>query len=56
MTIEQVKEILTGKFELESDREYWVNKLAELERKAETIKNNERYFAAYEKNVPAFNR
>lgn len=44
MTINQVKEILKGKFECIEDREYWENKLKELETKEKTIKENEKYF------------
>ena len=48
MTIEQVKEILKGNFENPDDKIYWQNKLAELERKAENARENEKF---YKKNA-----
>lgn len=44
MTIEMVNEILTGTFTNASDREYWENKKAELERKANNARENAEYF------------
>ena len=45
MTLEQVNAILTGHFEDERDRQYWVEKKKELEQKARTNAENERYYA-----------
>lgn len=44
MTAVEIKEILKGTFTDESDRQYWVNKLAEVERKEANTKENEKYF------------
>lgn len=44
MKAEEIKRILEGQFEDESDREYWVRKLAEAERKARNAEENEKYF------------
>lgn len=44
MTAEAIREILKGRFESESDRKYWENKLAEMERKERNAKENEKYF------------
>lgn len=44
MTIEAIKEILTGTFTSEEDRNYWERKLAEAERKERSARANERYF------------
>ena len=44
MTIEQIKEILTGNFESESDRQYWENKLRQAEIKEARTKENENYY------------
>lgn len=52
MTVNQIKEILKGKFENESDRLYWIEKLEILEAKEATAKNNEKYF---EENI-VYNR
>ena len=40
----EIKEILKGTFTDESDRQYWVEKLAEVERKEANAKENEKYF------------
>ena len=42
----QIKEILKGTFSSESDRQYWVKKLAEVERKEANAKENAKYFEA----------
>ena len=42
--IEQIKDILKGNFTDKADREYWEDELAELERKAANVKENEKYF------------
>ena len=44
MTAVEIKEILKGTFTDESDRQYWVKKLAEVERKEANAKENEKYF------------
>ena len=49
MSIAEVKEILCGEFTSESDRQYWIDKLAELERKEINAKENEKYFKAMAK-------
>ena len=46
MTISEVKEILTGVFNDEADRQYWLDKISEMERKEVTIRENEKYFQA----------
>jgi CRISPR/Cas system-associated endonuclease Cas3-HD len=45
----EIKEILKGKFTDEKDRQYWVEKLAEAERKEANVKENEKYFKAMKK-------
>jgi hypothetical protein len=49
MTSIEIKEILTGTFADESDRQYWIEKLAEVERKETNAKENEKYFKAMRK-------
>lgn len=44
MTAVEIKEILKGTFTDESDKQYWVKKLAEVERKEANAKENEKYF------------
>lgn len=44
MAAVEIKEILKGTFADESDRQYWVEKLAEVERKEANAKENEKYF------------
>lgn len=44
MTIAQIDEILTGRFESEADRNYWVEKRAEILRKMKNAEENEKYF------------
>ena len=44
MSAVEIKEILKGTFTDESDRQYWVKKLAEVERKEANAKENEKYF------------
>ena len=44
MTTVEIKEILKGTFADESDRQYWVEKLAEVERKEANEKENQKYF------------
>jgi len=44
MTIEKIKEILTGRFESAEDRRYWEERLKEEQRKEQTGKENDRYF------------
>ena len=46
MTAVEIKEILKGTFTDESDRQYWVKKLAEAEHKEANAKENEKYFEA----------
>ena len=46
MTAVEIKKILKGTFTDESDRQYWVKKLAEVERKEATAKEKEKYFKA----------
>ena len=52
MTSTEIKEILKGKFESEADRQYWVCKLKETERKEKNAQENENY---YRKNI-VYNR
>ena len=47
MTIEQVKKILTGKFETETDRQYWIDKLEEMEQKEKNATENEDFYKSY---------
>jgi hypothetical protein len=49
MTAVEIKEILKGTFTDESDRQYWVKKLAEVERKEANAKENEEYFKVMKK-------
>ena len=49
MSIAEVKEILCGEFSSEQDRQYWIDKLAELERKEINAKENKKYFKAMAK-------
>ena len=49
MSIAEVKEILCGTFNEEGDRKYWIDKLAELERKEIKAKENEKYFKSMAK-------
>ena len=44
MSAVEIKEILKGTFTDESDRQYWVKKLAEVERKEQTAIENAKYF------------
>ena len=46
MSAVEIKEILKGTFTDESDRQYWVKKLAEIERKEANAKENKKYFKA----------
>lgn len=43
MTSIEIREILKGTFETESDRQYWVDKLAEVERKENNAKETQKY-------------
>ena len=45
MTLDMVNAILTGKFDNENDRQYWLDKKKELEQKEKTNKENERFYA-----------
>lgn len=45
MTSTQIEKILEGKFEKESDREYWIDQLEAAKIREATIANNEKYFA-----------
>ena len=49
MTINKVKEILNGTFADHADREYWERKLSDMERKAATAAENDKYFKAMAK-------
>lgn len=49
MTAVEIKEILKGTFTDESDRQYWVKKLTEVERKEANAKENEEYFKVMKK-------
>ena len=49
MTSIEIKEILNGTFTDESDRQYWVKKLAEVERKEQTAIENAKYFKKMKK-------
>ena len=44
MTMDQVREILNGKFTNEEDRQYWVAKLAEMEAKEARNIENMKYY------------
>lgn len=44
MTSIEIKEILNGTFTDDSDRQYWIKKLAEVERKEQNAAENEKYF------------
>ena len=46
MTISEIKEILNGVFNDEADRQYWLDKLSEMERKEVNIRENEKYIKA----------
>lgn len=46
MTSIEIKEILNGNFENESDRIYWIEKLKEVERKEQNAIENEDYLKA----------
>jgi len=45
MTLDMVNAILTGHFEDENDRQYWLEKKKELEQKERNIAENEKYYA-----------
>ena len=49
MTINEVREILTGTFYDEADRQYWVDKLHEMEQKEKTAAENARYYRKMKK-------
>jgi len=49
MSVTEVKRILCGEFTDEKDRQYWLEKLNELEAKEETSKENKKYFKAMAK-------
>lgn len=49
MTIAEIDDILTGTFESESDRNYWVKKREELIQKEKRARNNEEYFRTNKK-------
>ena len=49
MTRSEVAEIASGVFENETDRQYWIDKLAEIERKEANSKENEKYFSSMAK-------
>lgn len=52
MTSIEIKEILNGIFTDENDRQYWVKKLAEVERKEKNAAENAKYF----KNMRKYDR
>lgn len=49
MTISEVREILTGTFCDEADRQYWLEKLHEMEQKEKTAAENARYYRKMKK-------
>jgi hypothetical protein len=49
MSIAEVKEILCGAFNSDSDRQYWQDKLTELERKEANNKENDKYYKSMAK-------
>lgn len=51
MTVNEVREILTGRFADEADRQYWVDKLAEMEIKEARGKENARTMAKLRKKI-----
>ena len=44
MTSIEIKEILNGTFTDDSDRQYWIKKLAEVERKEQNAAESAKYF------------
>ena len=44
MTIDQIEEVLKGKFSSDEDRKYWENRLRELKQMEKTARENEKYF------------
>lgn len=51
MTINEVREILTGTFYDEADRQYWVDKLHEMEIKEATGRENARTMAKLRRQI-----
>jgi hypothetical protein len=49
MKTAEIKEILKGTFSDEKDKQYWLEKLAEAERKEASAKENDKYFKAMKK-------
>ena len=49
MSVTEVKRILCGEFTDEKDRQYWIDKLKQLERKEANNKENEKYYKAMSK-------
>lgn len=49
LEIARVKQTLTGKFVSEEDKQFWVDKLADLERRKATAIENEKYFKSMSK-------
>lgn len=45
MTLDMVNAILTGNFDNENDRQYWLDKKKELEQKERTIKENDKFYS-----------
>ena len=49
LEIAKVKQILNGKFVSESDKQVWIDKLNDLERRKATSIENEKYFKSMSK-------
>lgn len=49
LEIARVKQTLQGRFVSESDKQFWVDKLADLERRKATAIENEKYFSSMRK-------
>lgn len=55
-TANEIREILSGPICAESDRRYWEAELREAERRENAIRENEKFFRAYERGVAASER
>lgn len=56
MNQKEIKKILKGKFSDPSDRQYWINKLAEMNRLERNHRETVANMKAYEKGVSAYKK
>lgn len=54
--IKKIHDILKGQFTTKQDRQYWIDKLEELEKRKESYKNNLQIRNDYMKGVKAYKK